>query len=284
MIFLTLNLRRKRKGQQLRPDSPPKRRRVLFLGLLALLLVSSTWLLFPGEAVVVEKNLDVDVLMPLTEAVTVTPGGVKPVYRANISEKKVALTFDISWGRQMPPKVLDILQKQELRCTFFISGPWTKKHPEIVSRIVAGGHEIASHGNEHVNFSTLSSEGVTANIRKAHDSIKEVTGVDAKYIRPPNGDFNSVSLDVTAANEYQTIIWSLDSLDWKNPGVDNITQRLLTRVKPGDIILMHASDTCKQTDAALPQVIEGIRNQGYEFVTLSELFQLQDAKAVPPIK
>ncbi len=278
MLFLTFSLRRKRKTVPYRPKSVPRLRSGLVMGLLALVLLSGAYLWYPGEIAVLERNIDVETLMPIDEAVTAAPGSVQPVYRASVTDKKVALTFDISWGRQMPPKVLEVLQKQNLKATFFISGPWTKKHPEVVQQIKAAGHEIASHGNEHVNFSSLSKEGVAANISKAHESIKEVAGVEAKYIRPPNGDFNSISLEVTAASGYQTIIWSLDSLDWKNPGVDKISQRLLTRVKPGDIILMHASDTCKQTDIALPQVIEGIRNQGYEFVTLSELFRLQDAK------
>jgi len=279
VIILTLNWPRRKRRQDQQPQVRPRRWKILTLSVLALIVAAAGWMLLPYNDVVVENNIDAEQVMQMTEAVAATPGAVQPIYRANVSDKKVALTFDISWGEKTPPKVMDILRQNELRCTFFISGPWTKKHPEIVRQLVSDGHEIASHGQSHVNFSSLSRAGVAANIQSAHAIINEVAGVEAKYIRPPNGDFNSVSLEVTEENNYQTIIWSLDSLDWKNPGVQAIIERLLTRVKPGDIILMHASDTCQQTDTALPQVIEGIRAQGYEFVTVSELLRLQDAKA-----
>lgn len=279
MVILTLNWRRRKHRQAQKMPARPRRWKILTFSALALLVAAVSYLLLPYGDVVVENNIDAEKVMQMTEAVTAAPGTAQPIYRANISDKKVALTFDISWGEKMPPKVMDILRQKELCCTFFISGPWTKKHPETVRQLVSDGHEIASHGHSHVNFSSLSRAGVAANIKNAHDAIKEVAGVEAKYIRPPNGDFNSVSLEVTKENGYETIIWSLDSLDWKNLGVQAIIERLLTRVKPGDIILMHASDTCQQTDSALPQVIEGISAQGFEFVTVSELLRLQEAKA-----
>lgn len=279
MIILTLNWRRRKRRPAQKPQIRPRQRRILTLSVLVLVVAAVSYMLLPYDDVVVESNIDAEKVMQMTETVAATPGAVQPIYRANISDKKVALTFDISWGEKMPPKVMEILRQNEIKCTFFISGPWAKKYPATVRQLVSDGHEIASHGHSHVNFSSLSRAGVAANIKNAHDTIKEVAGVEAKHIRPPNGDFNSVSLEVTAESGYRTIIWSLDSLDWKNPGVQAIIERLLTRVKPGDIILMHASDTCQQTDSALPQVIEGIRAQGYDFVTVSEILRLQDAKA-----
>ncbi|MDR1616274.1 MAG: polysaccharide deacetylase family sporulation protein PdaB [Syntrophomonadaceae bacterium] len=199
---------------------------------------------------------------------------LKPIYEINTKEKKIALTFDISWGNNTPAPVLDILKANNIRCTFFLSGPWVKQYPEIVKRIQEDGHEIGSHGYRHINLSTLSQAEVGEEIQKAHNSIKEVAGLEAGLIRTPNGDYNDTVIKAIQENHYTGIQWSLDSLDWMNPGVKNIIERVSARCKPGDIILMHASDTCKQTDLALPDILNALKEKGFEFVTVSELLQL----------
>lgn len=196
------------------------------------------------------------------------------IYKVQTTEKVAALTFDISWGTEVPGPVLDILKKNDVKATFFISGPWAKKHPEFPKRIAAEGHEIASHGEEHVNLSQHSKEEVRNNILSAHQKIKEVTGVEPNLIRTPNGDWNDMVLTTAEELGYKVIQWSADSLDWKKPGVEQITNRVLKKVHPGAIILMHASDTCTQTPDALPRVLEGLQKQGYRLVTVSELLKM----------
>ena len=196
------------------------------------------------------------------------------IYKVKTDKKVVALTFDISWGTKVPGPVLDTLKQYNVKSTFFISGPWAVKHPEFPKRIAAEGHEIASHGEEHVNLSEYPKETVKKNILTAHEKIKEVTGVEPKLIRTPNGDWNDMVLTTAEELNYKVIQWSTDSLDWKKPGVQAITDRVLKKVEPGDIILMHASDTCLQTPEALPKVLEGLKQQGYQLVTVSELLTM----------
>jgi polysaccharide deacetylase family sporulation protein PdaB len=200
-------------------------------------------------------------------------GTLSPIYKASITEKVIALTFDISWGEKTPPLVLDELKKYGLKATFFLSGPWAKNHPDLVQRIIAEGHEIQSHGHAHVNYSQLSREEAAENIQKAHAILKGYTGKEPRYIRPPNGDFNDQSLQTALDLGYQTATWSLDSRDWMNPGVEAIEKRVLDRIQPGDIVLLHASDTARQTNLALPRIIESLRGKGYKMVTLSELLR-----------
>jgi len=199
---------------------------------------------------------------------------IKPIYEIKTSEKVLALTFDISWGTTTPIPVLDLLKENGIKATFFLSGPWAQKYPEIPIRIANDGHEIGSHGQRHINLSTLDSSEIKQEIMLAHNILHEVTGHTPKLIRTPNGDYDDKV--VTSANEcgYQVIQWGTDSLDWKNPGVEAISNRVLTRAHPGDIILMHASDTCKQTVQALPTIIKGLKEQGYSFVTVSELMEM----------
>ncbi|MEW6447922.1 MAG: polysaccharide deacetylase family sporulation protein PdaB [Bacillota bacterium] len=195
------------------------------------------------------------------------------IYRVRTDKKAVALTFDISWGTKTPGPVLDILKGNDVRCTFFLSGPWVRKYPEVAKRIAAEGHEIASHGYRHINLSQLSKEAVKSEILQAHQIIASVTGKKPRYIRTPNGDWDAKVLKAAQEVGYTVIQWEVDSLDWKNPGVDTIIRRVTTLVRPGSIVLLHASDSCQQTDEALPVIIRELQEQGYELVTLSELLR-----------
>jgi len=199
---------------------------------------------------------------------------LKPIYEVKTDKKVVALTFDISWGNNTPLPVIDILKNNGIKCTFFLSGPWVKQYPDIPKRIKEDGHEIGSHGYRHINLSNLSKSEIKDEILKAQNNIKEVTGIDVNLIRTPNGDFNDQVIEAAHECNYEVIQWSTDSLDWMNPGVNSIIERVSKKVHPGDIILMHASDTCKQTTEALPIVIQNLKNQGYEFVTVSELLKM----------
>ena len=186
-------------------------------------------------------------------------------------QKVVALTFDHSWGNTFTPSILDTLKENDVKVTFFIMGPWAKKYPDVAKRMVTDGHEIASHGYRHQNYGDMTREWITEDLQKSQAMIKDVTGVEPKLLRPPNGHYSQQSLKVTEEMGYKTIIWNIDSLDWKNPGRDVIVERVMKRLKPGGIILMHASDTPIQTAEALPILLEKIKAEGYKIVTVSEL-------------
>jgi len=195
------------------------------------------------------------------------------VYKVKTKEKVAALTFDISWGEEVPRPVLDILDQEDLRCTFFLSGPWAAKHPEIARRIAEDGHEVGSHGWRHENYSTFSDAMIKEEIAKAHKVLVETTGQKPSLIRTPNGDWNERVVKAISEAGYQTIQWSIDSLDWKDIGPQESTKRVLDRLEPGAIILMHASDSAEQTPISLPHIIKGIKEKGYKLVTVSELLK-----------
>lgn len=197
-----------------------------------------------------------------------------PLRTVPVSSKELALTFDISWGTVMPPKVLAILEKEKVPATFFLSGPWSKNHPEMVQAIIKGGFQVESHGQKHVNYSGLSNAGIQQNIQSAAD-ILATYGVKTDMVRPPNGDYNKRALKVAADMGQRIVLWGTDSRDWMNPGVGAITQRVLKGAHSGDIILLHASDTCKQTDLALPAILSGLREKGFKLVTVDQLLQDQ---------
>lgn len=189
----------------------------------------------------------------------------------NTTQKVAALTFDISWGTVMPPKILNLLVAHHVAATFFLSGPWARQNPGLVSQMVRDGFEVESHGWAHVNYSQLSTAEIMRNIDQTSKTLASLTGHTPTFIRPPNGDFNARSILAARSVGYTTVTWGTDSLDWMNPGVSTIVSRVVNRIHPGDIILLHASDTCKQTDLALPTILKDLSAKGYQLVTLKKL-------------
>ncbi|WP_195576712.1 polysaccharide deacetylase family sporulation protein PdaB [Paenibacillus sp. 1001270B_150601_E10] len=206
-------------------------------------------------------------------------GSPSAIYSVPTEKKLIALTFDISWGETRTQPILDVLeQKGVKKSTFFLSSPWSKTHPDLVKKIMDAGYEIGSHGHKHVNYSSLSDDEIRKQISTAHQILSDLTGKEPNLIRMPNGDFDKRVLTIAEQLNYKVIQWDTDSLDWKNPGVDAIVNRVMKKAHPGDIVLLHASDSCKQTHLALPVIIDQLRAQGYEFVTVSELLQQTEMK------
>ncbi len=204
------------------------------------------------------------------------------IYSVKTDKKQIALTFDISWGEERTGPILDVLeQKGVKKATFFLSSPWAESHPNIVKRIVDMKYEIGSHGHRHDNYSQYNEEQIRTQIGKADAILTKLTGKKPNLIRFPNGDFDKRVLKIAEQMGYKTIQWDTDSLDWKNPGVDQIIKRVVGKAHPGDIVLMHASDSCRQTHEALPVIIDQLRDQGYEFVTVSELIANSNVKIDP---
>lgn len=198
-----------------------------------------------------------------------------PVYYVVTRQKAMALTFDIGWGEQVVHRVLDVLRRYDQRATFFVSGPWALRHPEVVRTIVAAGHELASHGEEHVNLSGQSDSAIAENIRAADRTLRLFQGNrPIRWLRPPNGDWNARVVRVAHQLGYEVVIWSIDSVDWKRPGVDAIASRVLREVFPGAIILFHASDSAPHTPDALPVVFDRLKADGWRLVPLGELAAL----------
>jgi polysaccharide deacetylase family sporulation protein PdaB len=194
------------------------------------------------------------------------------IYSVVTDQKVIALTFDISWGDQTVVHVLDVLkQKGVEKATFFLSSPWSRQHPEITERIVEEGFEIGSHGHKYDNYSTFDNEEIRKQLMIANQILSEVTGKTPTLVRLPNGDYDKRVLHEANRLGLTVIQWDTDSLDYKNPGVDNIVRRVVSNAHPGDIVLLHASDTAEQTHLALPKIIDELRAKGYTFVTVGEL-------------
>lgn len=196
-----------------------------------------------------------------------------PIFYVQKPADEICFTFDISWGEKTLPLVLDVLEQYQVPATFFLSGPWALQNPEAVRMIAARGHEIASHGDRHINLSEHPKSVVKENIYKAHQDLLSIVERIYPYFRPPNGDYDDLVIDTARELGFETVIWSVDSLDWKNPGVDYMVDRVLKKSFAGAIILCHASDSSKEIHRALPGMIRGLRAKGFRLVTLSALLE-----------
>lgn len=192
-----------------------------------------------------------------------------PVYSVETDEKKVAISFDAAWGNEQTSELLNILDRYDVKATFFLVGQWVDNFPDSVKEIAKKGHDVENHSNTHAHMPELSLEGMTEEIVSCNDKIKALTGKCPTLFRPPYGDYNNNVVGAVKTQNMYCIQWDVDSLDWKDLSAAEITERITSKIQPGSIVLLH--NGAKNTPAALPSIIEGIRAQGYELVPISEL-------------
>lgn len=198
--------------------------------------------------------------------------------QVHVSSKVLAMTFDDGPHPVNTPRLLDMLKQRKLKATFFVVGQNAKEYPAVLRRIVAEGHEIANHTWSHAYLTKLSPGALRKEFADTRDVIVAATGIHPKISRPPYGAVNS-AVKSLLLNEfgYSTILWSVDPEDWKRPGVSVVTSRLVTGAHPGAILLAH--DIHAPTIDAMPATFDRLLAQGYRFVTVSELIQMEEHQA-----
>ena len=194
-----------------------------------------------------------------------------PIYCVQTDKPQIAISFDAAWGNEDTQKILDILAKHEVKATFFMTGGWVESYPDDVKAIQAAGHDLGNHSENHKNMSQLYDDEKTTELMTVHNKVKELTGYDMFLFRPPYGDYDNAVVLNAKENGYYTIQWDVDSLDWKDYGVDAIIDTVCNHkhLGNGSIILCH--NGAKYTAEALDTLITNLKNQGYEFVPISEL-------------
>lgn len=194
-----------------------------------------------------------------------------PIYCVQTDQKKVALSFDAAWGNEDTQKILEILKNRNVHVTFFMTGGWVKNYPDDVKAILAAGHDLGNHSENHKNMSQLSIAEQEQELMSVHNAVKELTGYEMFLFRPPYGDYdNSVVLTAKKCG-YYAIQWDVDSLDWKDYGADSIIDKVTNHkhLGNGSIILCH--NGAKYTAEALDSLITGLQDKGYQIVPVSEL-------------
>lgn len=198
-----------------------------------------------------------------------------PIYsvdkQAEDGKKYVSLSFDAAWGADDTIQILDILDKYNVKVTFFMTGGWVDSFPDMVKEIYARGHDLGNHSQNHKQMSKLDVAGQKEELLSVHTAVKELTDYNMFLFRPPYGDYNSTLINTTYGCNYYPIQWSVDSLDWKDYGVDSIIKTVTQHkaLENGAIILMHNGS--KFTAQALESVITNLQDQGYTLIPISEM-------------
>ncbi len=220
-------------------------------------------------------------------ALNVTPAapGLR-VSRVHVPGMYVALTFDDGPAPATTPKVLDILKRNNAVGTFFVLGENASRNRSLVARAAAEGNEIGVHTWSHIKMTGSSLEKVDSEISRTAAVITDITGRAPRVMRPPYGAINGGLVNrMKAQYGMRSILWDVDTLDWKHPGVQKVINTAVGQAKPGSIILVH--DIHASTVAALEGIVQGLQARGFKLVTVSQLIAManraagQNADAAP---
>lgn len=195
-----------------------------------------------------------------------------PIFSVKKEEKVLSITFDMNWGEDYTSDILKVLDKHEIKATFFVMGKWAiypKENMEVLKNIYLKGHEIGNHSYLHPMFSKISKDRMEKEINDTNKVIKEIIGEDIRLFRFPSGDFNSLGVEVVENMGMYPIQWNVDSIDWKNIGEDYEFKRVKDNIKPGSIILYH--NTGRHTAKNLDKLLIYLKSEGYSIKTTGEM-------------
>jgi probable sporulation protein (polysaccharide deacetylase family) len=194
--------------------------------------------------------------------------GPHPIYKGNPNKPMASLMINVAWGNEYIPGMLEVLDKENVKATFFFDGSWLSKNIETARTIQEKGHELSNHAYSHKDMSKLGREETVREIELTQKLLKEKLGVDNKLFAPPSGDFSELTVKVAYEMNLKTVLWTLDTVDWKKPPSDSIVRKIAARVEPGSLILMHPTESSL---GALPGMIAEIKEKGLKLGTVSEL-------------
>lgn len=193
--------------------------------------------------------------------------GKSPVYKGEAKDK-VSLMINVYWGTEYIRGMLDVLDANGVKTTFFVGGSWVRDNEEVFTEIVARGHEIGNHGFFHKDHARLGEKGNREEIKATHSLIKALTGMEMRLFAPPSGSFGDVTLAVAEEMGYTTIMWSKDTIDWRDKDSKLIFSRMTKNIAGGDLVLMHPTAA---TAAVLDSAIKAIAEKGLTVAPVSEV-------------
>lgn len=193
--------------------------------------------------------------------------GDKAIYQGNEEKNNVSLMFNVYWGTEYIDGILDVLDKYEVKATFFIGGSWAEKNADMLKKISDRGHEIGNHGYFHKSHDKLNYKQNMWEIEVNNKLINKILGKDPVLFAPPSGAYSSTTLRVAKELNMKTIMWSKDTIDWRDKNTELIYSRATKNVRNGDLILAHPT---LNTLEALPSILKYYEENGFKQVMVSE--------------
>ena len=199
--------------------------------------------------------------------------------KGNADEENISLTFNISWGEEKVHDILSQLEQKQVQATFFVSGEWAERHPDILKKITDNKHELGMLGYRYKSYLDQEIEQVRKDLHYAKEVFRKLGYENVELLRTPSGHFNKEIIKLAEQLEFKVVHWSINPNDWKNPGTQIIIDSIMTQTSNGDVLLLHASDSAKETGKALQTTLPGLENKGFKFVTISELINQADSNS-----
>lgn len=194
-----------------------------------------------------------------------------PYYQGNIETRTIAFACNIDWGNEHIPKMLEIFQENNIKITYFPTGKWAEKNEDMLKKIYKEKHEIGNHGYSHIDYDKLNYERNKEEILKADVIINDILDTKPKYFAPPSGAFNDNTIKAAKDLGYEVILWSIDTIDWRNDSTKNvIIDRVTKKAHNSAIVLMHPTE---ETVKALPEIISFLYEKGYKIGTISDVMK-----------
>ena len=192
-------------------------------------------------------------------------------YKGNVDKKVVAFACNVDWGNEYIEPMLKVFKDNNIKISFFVTGKWAEKNPEMLKIIFENGHEIGNHGYNHIDYDKLSYEQNTEEISKTHIIIKNVLNYESKLFAPPSGAYNDNTIRAAKDLDYDIIMWSIDTIDWRDDSYkDIIIKRVIDKIHNSAIVLMHPTE---ETLKALPEIILYLNNNGYKIGKVSDIIK-----------
>ena len=188
------------------------------------------------------------------------------IYNGNRDSNNVSFMINVYWGTEYIDSMLDIFNKYNVKTTFFVGGQWVEKNINVLDKIIQHGHEIGNHGYFHKDHERLNYEQNYDEINVTHQLIKANYNLDMNLFAPPSGSFNQSTISSCKELGYQTIMWTKDTIDWRDKNVNQIFLRATNNITGGDFILAHPTDC---TVKALPLILEYYKINNINATTVS---------------
>ncbi|WP_306301215.1 polysaccharide deacetylase family protein [Thalassobacillus sp. C254] len=191
-----------------------------------------------------------------------------PIYKGNSQKPMVAFLVNVAWGNEYLPDMLKTFQKHNVKATFFLDGSWVKNNPKLAKMILEEGHEIGNHAYSHPDLKQMSNERIHEEILKTNETIQAALDVKPRWFAPPSGSYRQDVVDIAHEHGMGTIMWTLDTIDWKSPEPSSMAARIVKDSHPGAMILMHPTGASRD---GLESMITGMKEKGLKIGTVSRL-------------
>lgn len=237
-----------------------------------LVVIARNWHRFVLAAVLllaIANLVELALVGAVRAVVSTVSGRLVPIYFVATGESKVAFTFEGGPGRDATLGVLRVLKDHDVKSTFFLSGKWIAQNAQAAQVVAQEDHELGNYTWSAPHVNSLSAGEIRRELEKAHKLISETCGQTPRVFRPPYGEYSNKVIEAARELGYETVVWSVDSLDWRGAPADDIKARVLAKVHKGSIIRFHVGGA--HTVESLPSIISELKRQGYAVVPISSL-------------